>query len=184
MPNYRRYRVEGATYFFTVVTHERREFLTTELARKYLRSALGTARNRAPFELIAFVLMPDHMYCLMELPPEDADYSTRWSHIKGEFSRAFLKGGGKQGSATRSRINKGEAAIWQRRFSEHVIRDEKDFGQHFDYIHYNPVKHRYVRSVAEWPWSSFHRYVREGWYDPEWGSHEPPDIDMMFERIE
>ncbi|MEE8525722.1 MAG: transposase, partial [Thermoanaerobaculia bacterium] len=110
------------------------------------------------------------------LPERDEEFSTRWSAIKGSFSRHYLKAGGIQGRRNPSRRRSGEAAIWQRRFWEHFIRDEGDFQKHLDYIHFNPVKHGYVDSPREWPWSSFHRYVRKGWYHEEWGEQEPQTI--------
>jgi putative transposase len=79
-----------------------------------------------------------------------------------------------------SHIKQGEAAIWQRRFWEHTIRDELDFNRHVDYIHYNPVKHGLVKSVKDWPWSTFHRYVREGYYQPDWGSTEELPGDLII----
>ena len=77
-------------------------------------------------------------------------------------------------------MKRGEAAIWQRRFWEHVIRDETDLNNHIDYIHYNPVKHSLVKNVADWPWSSFHRYVRMGYYESGWGE----DVGEQVERME
>ena len=90
----------------------------------------------------------------MTLPPDDADYSGRWKKIKSLFSRRVAKSAG-------LRPNKrGEYALWQTRFWEHTIRDDSDFERHADYIHYNPVKHGLVSRVTDWPYSSFHRYVR------------------------
>jgi len=85
---------------------------------------------------------------------------------------------------TRSRKQKGEAGVWQRRFWEHTIRDEADFENHANYIHYNPLKHGYVERVRDWPWSSFHRYVKLGWIDPEWGAEEPSGCGNLFDQVE
>ncbi|GAB3682753.1 hypothetical protein GCM10028792_30990 [Salinisphaera aquimarina] len=90
-------------------------------------------------------------------PANDADFSKRWRLIKTHFSK-------------HSAIN---GQCWQRRFWEHCIRDDTDFQQHLAYIHYNPVKHGLVARASEWPYSSFHRYVRQGVYSAEWGRSEP-----------
>jgi putative transposase len=121
MPQYRRSFIQGGTFFFTVVTHDRLRILTSRLARPLLRSAWMQVGRRLPFETVALCLLPDHLHC-----------------------------------------------IWQRRFWKHTIRDEVDLNRHLDYIHYNPVKHRLVKRVAEWPWSSFHRYVKMGFYEAGW----------------
>ena len=176
MPEYRRANTPGASYFFTVVTFERRSLLTTDFARHCLRSAWKLTRQRYPFDEDAVVLMPDHLHCIWTLPPDDSDFSSRWRMIKGIFTRSFLKGGGVEGSRTDSRQRKREAAVWQRRFWEHRLRNEKDFRRHVDYIHFNPVKHGNVSKPIDWPWSSFSRYVEGGQYDPDWGTVEPEDI--------
>lgn len=107
------------------------------------------------------------------------NFSVRWKEIKRLFTTGYLEciGPGEQCNA--SRRKRGEAAIWQRRFWEHTIRDESDFGRHLDYIHYNPVKHRLVKRVCDWPWSSFHRYVRMGWYGIDWGGAIERDMVEM-----
>jgi putative transposase len=99
-----------------------------------------------------------------KLPEDDSDFSKRWSSIKGMFSKEYLQSVGRRKQVTDSRKRKGEVCIWQRRFWEHQIRDENDLQRHVDYIHYNPVKHGLVRRVEDWPWSTYHRYVREGFY--------------------
>lgn len=169
MSEYRRYYVAGGTYFFTVVTQLRRAFLTSELARQCLREAMETVREKRPFEMPAIVLLPDHLHVLWTLPTGDDDYSTRWRRIKEEFTTNYLARGGSEGPYSASRASHGERGVWQRRYWEHTIRDEKDFERHFDYIHYNPVKHGYATAPSEWPHSSFHRWVAAGVYEPLWG---------------
>jgi len=164
MSHYRRADTAGACYFFTLVTYDRRRFLTDEPARRCLRHAWRIVRDRRPFELVAQCLLPDHIHCLWRLPPEDADFSTRWASIKAIFTREYLRSGGKDGTRNPSHVHRREAAIWQRRFWEHLIRDERDLSRHLDYIHYNPVKHGFVTDPADWPWSTYHRYVRQGHY--------------------
>jgi putative transposase len=169
MSDYRRWRVEGGTYFFTVVTHRRRQFLTSDISRASLREAFRRVRRRRPFKVVAIVLLPDHLHAIWELPRGDADYSTRWRQIKSLVTQALSGRIGPAAGASASRRRRGEQEIWQRRFYEHVCRDEGDLKRLVDYIHVNPVKHRLVARVRDWPWSSFHRYVRLGEYPPDWG---------------
>jgi putative transposase len=169
MPEYRRAFLPGGTYFFTVVTFNRKPILTHSYSRQILRNVWRYVQERHPLTVDAICLLPDHMHCIWTLPENDTNYSMRWSAIKGQFSMQYLANGGKEGLRNTSRQRTGEAAIWQRRFWEHLIRDEDDLSHHIDYIHYNPVKHGLVRKAADWEWSSFHRYVRAGTYDREWG---------------
>jgi len=164
MPNYIRAKFEGGYYFFTVVTYRRAKLFRTELARHCLREAIETTRSRWPFETIAFCLLFEHLHCIWKLPEDDADFSKRWASIKGRFSNTYLKLSGQRKHASPSRARKGEVSIWQRRFWEHQIRDENDLQRHVDYIHYNPVKHGLVRQVDDWPWSTYHKYSKEGFY--------------------
>jgi putative transposase len=169
MPEYRRSRVEGGTFFFTVVTYKRLPILTDPKARRLLRSAWVDVKERFPFTSDALCLLPDHIHCIWVLPEGDANYSVRWKEIKRLFTRGYLEQVGLGETRNASRLSRGEAAIWQRRFWEHTIHDEKDLNRHRDYIHYNPVKHGLVQNVSDWPWSSFHRYVRMGYYEGDWG---------------
>ncbi|UUO07650.1 transposase [Blastopirellula sp. J2-11] len=171
MSKYRRWRA-GSIYFFTVVTHERRPILTTDLGRECLRTAFKDVRQKFPFETIAIVLLPDHLHAIWELPHRENDYSKRWRRIKGHFTRNWIAEGGQNGSSTRSRQLRQEQSVWQRRFFEHMCRDEADLKRCLDYVHVNPVKHKLAPRVRDWPWSSFHRYVRLGEYDPNWGSSD------------
>ena len=170
MSNYRRIYIPGGTYFFTVVTYKRLSFLTHSTVRATLRTSWRAVQEELPFFLIALCLLPDHLHCMWKLPDKDADYSTRWQKIKEGFSRTIDRTILPSVESTESRKSKREAPIWQRRFWEHSIRDQVDYNRHFDYIHYNPVKHGYVNKVIEWPWSTFHRYLSQGIYDPDWGN--------------
>ena len=160
----------GQVYFFTLVTHERRQILTTERGRKSLREAIQCVRRDHPFEITAIVLLPDHLHAVLELPRGDRNYSTRWRLIKSQFTQRWRESGGTEGDLSKSRQQKGERGIWQRRFYEHTCRDEDDLKRCVDYVHVNPLKHGLVRKVHEWPWSSFHRYVTLGEYPQHWGS--------------
>ncbi len=172
MPTYRRYRVPGGTYFFTLVTFRRQRILTDSTARTCLRDAIQHVRAKHPFEIPAFVLLPEHLHAIWTLPRADDDYSTRWKRIKQEFTRSWVAAGGKEAPVTSSRRNRNERGIWQRRFWEHLITDEHDFQRHLDYIHYNAVKHGEAKCAKDWPYSSFSRWVKDGVYDPNWGCAE------------
>ena len=163
MPDYRRNRVPGGTYFFTVNLRDRRsDLLITEIDS--LRRAVRAARTRHPFHIDAWVVLPDHMHCLWTLPPGDAGFPLRWQAIKAAFSRAVPPAQDRRAS----HIRKREAGIWQRRYWEHTIRDEQDFAAHMDYIHFNPVKHGLVAEARDWEYSSFRRCVAAGLYPAEW----------------
>ena len=160
----------GQVYFFTLVTHERRPFLTTDAGRSALREAIRHVRQTHPFRITAIVLLPDHLHAVLELPDGDSDYSTRWRLIKSQFTRRWRETGGMEGDTSQSRQQKGERGVWQRRFYEHTCRDENDLKRCVDYIHVNPLKHGLVQRVRDWPWSSFHRYVELGEYTSDWGN--------------
>ncbi len=167
MPHYLRAHIPGATYFFTVALLERhRPLLVNHIDT--LRMAFRTIRNKYPFRIDAIVVLPDHLHCIWTLPPDDADFSTRWRLIKALFAHTIPPGE----RLSERRIRKGERGIWQRRFWEHVIRNERDFEAHVDYIHYNPVKHGWARRAAEWPYSSFSRFVERGMYSADWAAPE------------
>jgi len=165
MPHYTRAYVPGGTFFFTVALLERRRRLLTEHIDG-LRTVFAAARQRRPFTIDAIVILPDHLHCIWTLPQGDSDFSTRWHDIKARFSARIPQGE----RLSARRVRKGERGIWQRRFWEHAIRSEDDFARHFDYIHYNPVKHGRVVRVADWPHSSFHRWVKEGVYPLDWAA--------------
>ena len=173
MPEYRRARVPGGTYFFTVTTYRRGKFLTDTPFRLALREGIALARKSLPFDIEAWVLLPDHLHCIWRLPEGDADYANRWASIKRYVSKRCGHLLAHDAALIESRLARKESAVWQRRFLEHQIRDESDFARHIDYIHYNPVKHGYVERVADWPYSTFHRFVQAGVYAEDWtGSGE------------
>jgi putative transposase len=164
MTNYRRSFVPGGSYFFTVNLCDRRSRLLIERIGA-LRSAFRDVRTCHPFSIDAIVVLPDHLHAIWTLPDGDADFALRWRLIKSTFSRSLPQG--EQVSA--SRRGKGERGIWQRRYWEHVLRDDADYAAYMDYIHFNPVKHGHVSRVRDWPYSSFHRMVRLGVYPHDWG---------------
>jgi putative transposase len=130
-------------------------------------------RARTPFHIDAWVVLPDHMHCVWTLPKGDADFPGRWRAIKKAFSKSVRIGEPRSPVM----IRRGERGIWQRRYWEHTIRDDRDFAGHVDYTHFNPVKHGLAEHPAEWPHSSFHRWVAGGLYPAGWmgGSGEPPE---------
>lgn len=180
---YRRLKVEGASYFFTLVTHQRRKLFANADTVALLELAIARVCERHPFSVEAQVTMPDHIHAIWHLPQGDADYSTRWRLIKEAFSKGYVKRHGRPdvGAARQAR---GEQALWQRRFWEHLIRDDRDFHVHLDYIHLNPVHHGFVTAPRDWPHSTFAQWVSKGVYEPAWGSdakQELPDWSKSFE---
>jgi putative transposase len=172
---YRRNFVAGGTYFFTVTLEDRRSRdLIDHVAA--LRAAFRRTRRERPFAIDAIVVLPDHLHTIMTLPKGDADFSGRWRRIKSVFSRKVAKLRGMEPN------RKGEYAVWQRRFWEHTIRDDEDFSQHFDYIHFNPVRHHLTSRVRDWKYSSFHRYVRLEWMPRDWGGDMRESRQQFGER--
>jgi putative transposase len=169
MSDYRRAYLPGGTFFFTVVTYKRKPILTNNTARMILHDAFQNVINRFPFTMDAICLLPDHLHCIWSLPEGDSNYAIRWKEIKRIFSRQYNGQIGCCEERNESREERQESTVWQRRYWEHTIRDEKDFLKHVEYIHYNPVKHGLVNQVHDWEWSSFHRYVAMGMYDASWG---------------
>jgi putative transposase len=173
MPNYRRAFIPGGTWFFTVNLHQRQgnDLLIREIAT--LRQAVRQVRQKYPFHIDAWVVLPEHMHCVFTLPPGDSDFSLRWRLIKSAFSRALPK------TESRSAVRQaaGERGIWQRHFWEHLIRDHDDYQRHVDYVHVNPLKHGLVKQVRDWPYSTFHRAVAAGIYPENWCG----DCDMVVD---
>lgn len=168
MPNYRRiYRQEGA-FFFTLVTHRRRSLFSNAMARRWLHEVIAEEQARHPFELTAIVLLPNHLHCIWRMPQSDGDYSKCWGRIKSRFTKTWLAHGGQAIPVSRTREHHRERGVWQKRFWEHRIRDEEDFIRHVNYIHFNPVKHGHARCPHERRYSSFARWVEEGYYGKDW----------------
>ena len=174
---YRRTDVAGATYFFTVNLAERHRTLLTEHIA-LLRTVMHGVKQRHPFHVDAMVILPDHLHCVLTLPEGDADYPLRWALIKAGFSRRIPR----TERRNSSRLDKGERGIWQRRYWEHMIRDERDYARHVDYIHFNPVKHGYVQRAADWPYSSIHRYITAGILTRDWGVGDVKEGGEFGER--
>ena len=177
MVSYRRNYVPGGTYFFTVTLADRNsDLLVRHVA--LLRSAFRSVKALRRFRIDAIVVLPEHLHAVLTLPYGDADYSGRWKNIKATFTHALV--------ANASPLicnDRGEYTFWQRRFWEHTIRNEADFRRHVDYIHFNPVKHGLVASAADWPHSSFHRFVRMGLLPADWGGADEDAITKRGEPV-
>ena len=180
MTDYRRNFTAGGSFFFTVNLAERQLRLLTEHIEE-LHTALRQTRQHHPFTIDAMVVLPDHLHTVWTLPASDADFAKRWRLIKSAFSRSLPT----SERISDSRAAKGERGIWQRRYWEHTIRDANDFARHVDYVHINPVKHRLVPRVRDWPYSSFHRMVKLGVYPEDWAgdiSNEGGDFGERLRR--
>ena len=156
MSNYIRIKQQGGCYFFTVVTYQRRQFLTDDFARQCLREAIKITRKNYPFQINAWVLLPDHLHCIWTLPSGDDDYSIRWNIIKTQFTRQAKPYYHQISLMNSSKIKHRETTLWQRRFWEHTIRDQDDYDHHVNYINNNPVKHGWVKHPRDWLYSTYH----------------------------
>lgn len=170
MPEYRRWRVPGGHYFFTVALANRQSDLLVQKIDLF-RKAVARIKKDHPFTIDAAVILPEHLHMVWALPKGDSDFSTCWGLIKGEFSKAIPK----SEKVSASRIKHEERGIWQRRFHEHILRDIDDYSTHVDYIHYNPVKHGLVKRPVDWTYSSIHRYIDQGTLPANWGCVRPPE---------
>jgi len=173
---YRRTYVSGGTYFFTVNLLERHKSLLIDHV-DLLKQSIRKVKTAHPFKIDAMVVMPEHLHAIWTLPDDDIDFSTRWRLIKANFSRALPK----VERVNTSRQTKGERGIWQRRFWEHLIRDDNDYSRHIDYIHFNPVKHGYVDKAVDWPHSSIHKFIRDGVISKSWGVTDDFDLARFGE---
>jgi putative transposase len=180
---YRRAKIAGASYFFTIVTYERCPIFGNAETVALFQTALNRIKDRHPFEVDAFVILLDHIHTIWTLPEGDAAFSKRWRLIKEAFTKPFVRQH-QSSEPNASRRAKGEQAVWQRRFWEHVIRDDTDYAAHVDYIHYNPVRHGLVSAARGWPHSSFSGWVERGIYEPCWGSDDMPPVPEWAVRGE
>jgi len=171
--DYRRIWSPGGTYFFTVNLQERlgNTLLIDQI--DLLRSAVRTVRRQHPFTVHAWVVLPEHLHCIWQLPTGDADFAVRWRLIKLLFSRGLPV----SEHRTTVQRKRGARGIWQRRYWEHLIRNDADFAAHMDYVHMNPVKHGLVTCVADWPYSTFFRLVAQGLYPPDWAGG---NVDLPY----
>ncbi len=163
---YRRTFSPGGSYFFTLVTKNRRPLFNLPENVAVLRDAFSTVRTKRPFKIDAIVILPDHLHCIWTLPDKDTDYATRWRLIKTWFTKHCDRN-----LLTPPKTSKGrkqQQAIWQNRYWEHLLRDNTDFEKHIDYIHYNPCKHGLVDKPVDWKYSSFHHFLKHGILTADW----------------
>ncbi len=172
MPEYRRIYQPGGTYFFTIVTYNRKPLFSSQQCRDILHSCWQEVQSRHPFKTIALCLLPDHIHTIWNLPEDDVDYPMRWKEIKRLFTRKYMDLIGSDGARNESHQVQGEASIWQRRYWAHVVLDQEDLNDHIDYIHINPLKHGLVNRVADWHYSTFMKYVEKGIYPTDWGGEK------------
>jgi putative transposase len=177
--HYRRMDVPGASYFFTVVTHERRPIFADAQAVRLLEAAIGRVREKRPFTIEAQVALPDHLHAIWTLPDGDCDYPTRWRQIKEAFTRGWAPcppSGRRLPARDARRRARGEQTVWQHRYWEHLVRNDRDLSAHVEYIHFNPVRHGFVSAPRDWPHSTFSDWVARGLYDADWGSQGPLEL--------
>jgi putative transposase len=168
MSRYRRLFRPGATYFFTVCLADRRsQLLTEDIAG--LRTAYATTLSTMPVRTEAIVILPDHVHAIWTLPEGDSDFPNRWRMIKTEFSKSHAA----SDSASDSKLARGEKGVWQRRYWEHLIRDDAELAAHIAYCWGNPVKHGLAEKAVDWPYSSIHRDVRLGRVSADWAGELP-----------
>jgi putative transposase len=173
MPNFRRYYVPDAIIFITGVTRHRTPHLASESHLDLFWDTLRRVQDIHPFHLLAYVILPDHFHWLMQVEDESGNFSKVLHSLKRNCTLNFKEAHGITGSFS----------LWQDRFWDHVIRDERDLNNHFDYIHWNPVKHRYVSRPEDWAQSTFLHWRNRGYYDLDWGIvGEPSNLgDMHLE---
>ena len=172
MVKYRRYRVRGGVYFFTVVLKDRRSDLLVRHV-DILRKAILNVKEVYPFEINSIVVLPDHIHAIWTLPEGDDDFSRRWNLIKGNFTKRV-----NEYHRNIKKDNRNEYNLWQSRYWEHMIKNEIDYEKHVNYIHYNPVKHGLVKRIREWRYSSFHRFVRQGILPINWSDGNEDDKEF------
>jgi len=168
MRNVRRYYVPNAIVFITAVIRDRQTLFTHQPWVDLLFDTLRTTQARHPFRLFAYAILPDHLHWLMWTPPS-LTFSKAMFAVKRNFTLNYKES-----------LNRTDTlSLWQERFYDHLIRDEDDLWRHFDYIHYNPVKHGLVPQPEDWPSTSYRFWLDKGYYEPSWGYSEPGHIINM-----
>ncbi|MBN1211986.1 MAG: transposase [candidate division Zixibacteria bacterium] len=165
MSKLKRYYSSGRYYFITSVTHNRKRILVDNA--NLFKTTVDNIKQRVNFEMIAWVLMPDHFHVIID--PNKATPATNIKRVKLTFAYHYRK---------ENQLYR--AKVWQSRFWDHIIRDQRDMNRHIDYIHYNPVKHGMVKSPFAWPESSIHGYFKNGYYSHDWGINESIDTDGEY----
>jgi len=166
---YRRLFVEGHSYFFTIVTYQRNPILIKNI--ELLREAFRNAKAKFHFSIDAIVVLPDHLHTIMSFE-NSLEYPKIIGNIKKEFSSLCNPKYFAHLMQSHSRNQQNYKPVWQKRFYEHTIRDEKDYNIRLNYIHFNPIKHNLVDRAKDWKYSSFDKFVKCGVYDESWGDFD------------
>ena len=170
MPNFRRYYLPNATVFITCVTYKRRHYLESEEDLSLFRDTLFEVKTLHPFRLLSYAILPDHFHWLMQVTNTKSNFSKVMQSIKRNFTLNYKKA---HAISTSMRL-------WQPRFWDQIIRTDTDLSNHFDYVHWNPVKHELVKDPADWPYSSFSFWYDRGYIPETWGiEKEPKNIQGM-----
>ena len=189
MSNYRRVYIPGGMYFLTIITYQRQPLFSDRNNISLLRNTTAKVKSEMPFDIIGAVILPEHIHFIWSLPKGDRNYSKRVGRLKVLFTKSLRGDNNLPQNVSLSRQKHRESNVWQRRFWEHTIRDERDLAAHLDYIHYNPVKHGYVSCPHLWEYSSFHSWVKKGGYPLEWAcncnenKNKIPNFDRMKNTI-
>ena len=173
MPDYRRFYLPDAIVFVTCVTKNRYPYLKSRKEVNLFFMTLAKVNEIKPFKLLAFVILPDHFHWLMKVDDSSENFSKIMHSIQRNSTLNYK----------RAHNNQTPIKIWQRGFWDHMIRDENDLERHFDYIHWNPVKHGYIVKPEKWPYSTYGEWVGSGYYEYGWGWFKEPNniVAMDFE---
>ena len=162
--NYKRVFVLNSYVHLIVVAYNRKDIFIENI--ELLRVSFKNAKQFFDFEIIAICVLSNHIHMILN-PKNIHEYPKIITSIKHYFSRHYDVG---VETPTYGYVNKGEKGVFQRRYFEHTICSQEELNNHINYIHYNPVKHGYVKNVKDWKYSSFHKFVEDKFYDNNWGS--------------
>lgn len=168
MSRFRRYFSENTPIFITAVCHQRKPYLSSIEQKQRLLSVMREVKQELKYRILGYVLLDDHFHWII-LPADEKAYPHIMQSVKLRFVRRMPE-----------EEKGGDSRIWQRRYWDHLIRDQQDLHRHLDYIHYNPVKHGYTEGAADYPWSSFNEYRKRGQYRDGWGKSIPSGVNGLM----
>jgi putative transposase len=157
---------EAGYYLITAANFEHAPVMDSPDRRTEFEMLLLGAIRRIQAELIAWVVLPNHYHILVDIESLDL-VSATLKHLHGATSRQWDI----EDDLT------GQRRVWYK-FSDRMIRSEKQLHQTFNYIHYNPIKHGYANDYYEWPWSSYKLYEESkgsNWLQEQWKSNALPE---------
>ncbi len=166
--NIRRYYVPNSIVFITQVVEGRIPIFADNAHMALLLTIIRVAHDRYPFKMLGYIFLPDHFHLLIKLEP-NITHSQIMHSIKPNFTKAYKQTLGVA----------GPMRFWQRRYWDHVIRDDEDFECHLHYIHYNPVKHGLVAKPEDWAHSSYRYWQEKDAYPERWGWVLPAELQGM-----